>query len=161
VLWRCCSTAGASWSVRRCISDAEDGRVKMWRKRVRDKTLPPILTWWCHGLFAHVLLDGHDRLHAALLEGTAPDVIVLADATPRAQQEIEERRETAIDHAALVHPLPSIEERARIMNTILRTGFDPRADWKLATPGFPLDVEQWTEEVRGTVLDRGHDPSTR
>jgi hypothetical protein len=126
----------------------------MWRKRVRDKTLPPILTWWCHGLFAHVLLDGHDRLHAALLEGTAPDVIVLADATPRAQQEIEERRETAIDHAALVHPLPSIEKRARIMNTILRTGFDPRADWKLATPGFPLDVEQWTEEVRGTVLDR-------
>jgi len=46
--------------------------------------------------------------------------------------------------------------RASATNMILRTGWDPRAEWELATPGFPLDggVEQWEQEVRGTSIAR-------
>jgi hypothetical protein len=137
----------------RPLSDETDGRVKMWRKRARDKTLPPLLTWWCRGVFAHVLLDGHDRVHAALLEGITPDVIVLADAAPKAKADVEERKQLALEHAALLETT-DMPSRALSMNTILRAGWNPRADWELATPGFPLDggVEQWMDEVRGTSL---------
>lgn len=138
----------------RQLSDASDGRVKMWRKRAKDGTLPPLLTWWCRGLFAHVLLDGHDRVHAALLEGTKPDVIVLADATASAKDAVEERRETAVEQATFLETIPSVTGRASATNMILRTGWDPRAEWELATPGFPLDggVEQWKQEVHGTSI---------
>jgi hypothetical protein len=136
----------------RRLSDASDGRVKMWRKRARDRTLPPIVTWWCRGLFAHVLLDGHNRLHAALLEGVKPDVIVLADVTGVSKQELEERRQAALEQAASLERIPSVAARANAMNAVLRAAWDPGAEWELSTPGFPLDVERWKEEVRGTSL---------
>lgn len=138
----------------RPLSDEGDGRVKMWRKRARDGTLPPLVTWWCRGLYAHVLLDGHDRVHAALLEGVQPDVIVLADATAQAKEDVEERQRRALARAAIVETIPSTASRASAMNALLRAGWDPRAAWELATPGFPLEggVEQWEAEVRGTAL---------
>lgn len=140
----------------RRLSDASDGRVKMWRKRARDGKLPPLLTWWCRGLYAHVLLDGHDRVHGAMLEGIQPDVIVLADASPLAIGEVDERKRSALEQAAMLETIPSVTSRASAVNTILRMGWDPRAERELATPGFPLDggVERWEEEVRGTLLAR-------
>lgn len=138
----------------RQLSDASDGRVKMWRKRARDGRLPPLVTWWCRGLYTHVLLDGHDRVHAALLEGVKPDVLVLADATAASRDEVEERKRNVVDLAATLDTIPSVTSRASAVNTILRAGWDPRAEWKLATPGFPLDggEDRWEEEVRGTSL---------
>ena len=138
----------------RQLSAASDGRVKMWRKRAKDGALPPLLTWWCRGLFAHVLLDGHDRVHAALLEGTTPDVIVLADASPSSRDAVEERKRAAVEQATILETVPSVTDRASATNMILRVGWDPRAEWALATPGFPLDggVEQWEQEVRGTSI---------
>lgn len=138
----------------RQLSDASDGRVNMWRKRARDGKLPPLVTWWCRGLYAHVLLDGHDRVHAALLEGIKPDVIVLADAAAQSKDDVEERKRSVLKQAATLDTIPSTTSRAFAMNTILRAGWDPRAEWELATPGFPLDggVEHWQEEVRGTSL---------
>jgi hypothetical protein len=136
----------------RRLSDASDGRVKMWRKRARDGKIPPLVTWWCRGLFAHVLLDGHDRLHAALLEGVKPDVIVLADVTGVSKQELEQRRQAALELAASLERIPSVTGRATAMNAVLRAEWDPRTEWELSTPGFPLDVERWKEEIRGTSL---------
>lgn len=52
-------------------------RVKAWRKHARDGTLPPALLAWISALDAYVVLDGHDRLHAAALEGVAPRAISL------------------------------------------------------------------------------------
>jgi hypothetical protein len=140
----------------RPLSDANDGRVKMWRKRAREGRLPPLLTWWCRGLYAHVLLDGHDRVHAALLEGITPDVIVLADASAVSQEQLEGFRQDALDLAATLEGIRSVTNRASAMNDLLRRAWDPRAEWELATPGFPLDggVEQWQQEVRDTSLAR-------
>jgi hypothetical protein len=137
----------------RALSDEADGRVRMWRKRARERTLPPLVTWWCRGLFAHVVLDGHDRVHAALLEGIAPEVIVLADVAPRAKAEVEQRHNVASEQAASLE-MCTEPSRTLAMNTILRTAWNPRAEWQLATPGFPLDggLEQWNKEVRGTSL---------
>jgi hypothetical protein len=138
----------------RQLSAANDGRVKMWRKHARDRTLPPVVTWWCEGLFAHVLLDGHDRLHAALLEDMKPDVIRLANAVHRAEDEMKERKRATLEQAATLDGIPSPTSRAFAMNRILRDSWDPRTEWKIATPGFPLDggIEQWEQEVRGTWL---------
>ena len=50
-------------------ASADDAsRVKAWRKHARDGTLPPALLAWISALDGYVVLDGHDRLHAASLE---------------------------------------------------------------------------------------------
>lgn len=61
----------------RAFSDADDSRVKAWRNHARDGTLPPILLWSMGGIELVVLLDGHDRLTAALAEGVEPRVLAL------------------------------------------------------------------------------------
>lgn len=136
----------------RPYAPADDGRVKSWRKRAREGTLPPLVAWWCQGLFSHVLLDGHDRLQAALLEGVPPDVLVLADVRPHAAREVEARQHEAAEHAAVLAHIGSDEVRARVMNTILWQAWDPRRTWDIATPGFPLDVATWTWETRDWEL---------
>jgi hypothetical protein len=55
----------------RDLSNPDDGRVKAWRKKAREGTLPPVLLLYISGLAEYVLLDGHDRLLAAHLEGVA------------------------------------------------------------------------------------------
>lgn len=59
---------------RKPSSEPED-RVKVWRKHVRDGSLPPILLWFVSPLDQWVVLDGHDRLLAASLEGVMPPLI--------------------------------------------------------------------------------------
>lgn len=53
----------------RRLSPTDSGRVKSWRKRARDGTLPPVLVHFVGALDMFVLLDGHDRYAAALAEG--------------------------------------------------------------------------------------------
>jgi hypothetical protein len=53
----------------RDLSNPDNGRVKAWRKKAREGTLPPVLLYYVSGLAEYVLLDGHDRLLAAHLEG--------------------------------------------------------------------------------------------
>ncbi|MDY7227600.1 hypothetical protein [Hyalangium rubrum] len=61
----------------RAPSSEEDGRVKSWRKRARDGTLPPALLLYVDLLGKWLLLDGHDRVHAALLENVVPPLLGL------------------------------------------------------------------------------------
>ena len=58
--------------------DDNDGRLKWWRKKAREGTLPPILLYYISGLDGYVVIDGHYRLRAAQLENTLPDVLVLS-----------------------------------------------------------------------------------
>jgi hypothetical protein len=52
--------------------------LKLWRGAFRDGSLPPILMMWMSGLERLVILDGHDRLAAALAEGGLPEVMILS-----------------------------------------------------------------------------------
>lgn len=72
-------TTPCAWDVvpLRALSAPGGARVKAYRKQARDGTLPPVLLWWISGLACHVLLDGHDRLVAALAEEREPPVLVL------------------------------------------------------------------------------------
>ncbi|WP_255950845.1 hypothetical protein [Streptomyces odontomachi] len=52
-------------------------RVKAYRKHAREGTLAPVLLWWVSFLDGWLLLDGHDRAAAALLEGGPPACVEL------------------------------------------------------------------------------------
>jgi hypothetical protein len=69
-----------SWQILplRGLSDPSAGRVKSYRKQVRDGVLPPVLLWWVSGLDLYVVLDGHDRLVAALAENQEPPLLALS-----------------------------------------------------------------------------------
>ena len=38
--------------------------------------------WWS-GLSTHLVLDGHDRLHASLLEDVMPEVVTIREVRPK------------------------------------------------------------------------------
>ncbi|NRQ34641.1 hypothetical protein HII36_22790, partial [Nonomuraea sp. NN258] len=54
-----------------------DAEVTSYRAAARAGTLPPVLLWWISGLDAYVVLDGHDRLAAALAEAVEPPLLAL------------------------------------------------------------------------------------
>ncbi|MBT2417424.1 hypothetical protein J7F01_20650 [Streptomyces sp. ISL-22] len=61
----------------RRLSPPDSPRVKAYRRRVREGTLAPVLLWWVSFLDGWLILDGHDRAVAALLEGAEPVCVVL------------------------------------------------------------------------------------
>ncbi|MFE9880916.1 hypothetical protein [Streptomyces sp. NPDC005784] len=68
-----------SWEVLplRPMPDADESRVKAYRKQAREGTLPPVLLWWVSGLDCHLILDGHARLTAAIAESVEPPLLHL------------------------------------------------------------------------------------
>ncbi|MFE4309929.1 hypothetical protein ACFRR6_28210 [Streptomyces sp. NPDC056891] len=64
----------------RALSAPEAPRVKAYRRQYREGVLPPVFAWWISGLNSPVVLDGHDRVTAALAEGGRPEVLILARA---------------------------------------------------------------------------------
>ncbi|MFJ9054942.1 hypothetical protein [Streptomyces sp. NPDC102409] len=74
-----------SWEVLplRPMPGPDDGRVKAYRKQVREGTLPPVLLWWVSGLHCHLILDGHARLAAAIAESVEPPLLELHRTVPR------------------------------------------------------------------------------
>jgi hypothetical protein len=77
----------------RDMSHPESGRVKAWRKVARANALPPVLLYWVSGLAAYVVLDGHDRLLAASLEGTGVSALSLE---PLRTREIDAKTKDAV-----------------------------------------------------------------
>jgi hypothetical protein len=67
----------------RRLSDVADGRVKAYRKQARVGVLPPVLLWWISGLDCYVILDGHDRILAAIAENLEPPFIALSNVDRR------------------------------------------------------------------------------
>lgn len=59
------------------LPPVDDGRVKWWRKKVRENSCPPLLVWYQSQLQGYLLIDGHARLQAYLAENTVPDVLVI------------------------------------------------------------------------------------
>jgi hypothetical protein len=64
----------------RRLAAPDAARVRSYRRQAREGILPPALLWWVSGLNTLLVLDGHDRISAALAEGGPPDVVVLAPA---------------------------------------------------------------------------------
>lgn len=59
------------------LPDEHCGRVKWWRKKIREQSCPPLLLWWHRHIQAFVLVDGHARLKAHQLEQVQPAQLVV------------------------------------------------------------------------------------
>ncbi|MBO1332171.1 hypothetical protein [Streptomyces sp. VRA16 Mangrove soil] len=143
----------------RAWPEAADARVKAYRKQARDGTLPPVLLWWFSGLDAHLVLDGHARLVAALAEEREPAVLELTRLAPP--------DEAARDSAAAVTSYTAemarfrtlraahgdrVPDGAALMGPVLaralhtaRTGHRPTWAWPL--PGGAATWDRWAREV--------------
>lgn len=81
--------------------DLHSGRVKWWRKKCREGALPPVLVWFIAGLASFVILDGHDRLQAAITEGIQPQFLVLSELSEQSWEPDEQARERVLRSLAI------------------------------------------------------------
>lgn len=128
---------------------AESGRVKWWRKKVREGRLPPILVWYLSCLDAYIIIDGHDRLMASIIENQPPELIVISSA-----QEIHfppdlVKQEHVL--AALGNPNSARKKSISIehMNEVLLQAFDesPITQTRSSSWASITSDQSWVDEV--------------
>ena len=131
-----------------------DGRVKWWRKKVKEGTCPPALIWFISCLQAYVILDGHSRLRAFQLENQKPKYMVLKplnelerqpnpELAKRVHESLKEREQNPRKSAMSIHQI----------NKLLIEVYDDRPfvnynSNSLAKTDFEA---QWQEEVRSFI----------
>ncbi len=132
----------------RALSSPEDGRVKSWRKRARDGTLPPVLLLFVDILAKWVVLDGHDRLHAALLEGVPPPLLGLWPFIVRPRPESAAREAGALFSAEFQLRAGATTETVDRVNRMLLLSFSPDPKGTVSR-AWPLQGGRgtWHEEV--------------
>lgn len=139
----------------------DSGRVKWWRKLARAGQLPPILVWYIHGLNAYLILDGHDRLQASLLEGVRPGFAVLTSFYEVAVQG-DPRREQSILHQVnlvaerLAQGIHINPDSFAGMQKLLAHAFDHRPMRRFITRSTAnLQPQVWQDEVSAFMLQKG------
>lgn len=146
----------------RPLSAADSARVKAYRKLAAAGTLPPLLLWWISGLNCDVLLDGHDRLVAAVAEGIAPRVLRLA--RPLSQRTnslwldatIARHEELAAAHAHV--PNEARDGRLNRNLGVALQNLDELLGPTLAHP-VPGGADGWTAEARRWAPGWNPDPA--
>ncbi|MFD8209438.1 hypothetical protein ACFV2S_23960 [Streptomyces sp. NPDC059695] len=146
----------------RALSPVDAPRVRAYRRQYREGVLPPVLGWWISGLHSPVVLDGHDRLVAALAEGGRPEVLLLSRAPGAAWvAACSEHPVAAYEKrvAALSGPLGSVRianESRRLAAALRSVVHSP--DLTRAWP-FPGGAPAWdavaAEHVPGWAPDAG------
>lgn len=151
----------------RPMSHESNGRVKWWRKVVRQGLLPPILLYWFSGLDSYIVLDGHDRLLAAALENKQIDAISLV------RQEViltePEERENLIQAATkiLLDCEPGEEEGdlsirknnkeqevVNIANRMLVEAYSPKLEVAISNNMVGgMRLEDWKAEVSDQLVE--------
>lgn len=131
--------------------DVNSDRVKWWRKVARDGALPPVVCWYLNCLDAYVIIDGHDRLCAAELEGIRPSLIALLSGKqltyphdPKMQENVLRSIEQALQHPKRGKPVDMDG-----LNRVLIAAFDTRPVFYTGTRSratIPSD-KTWTQEV--------------
>ncbi|MDG4831530.1 hypothetical protein O7627_19720 [Solwaraspora sp. WMMD1047] len=151
-------TDNGAWQVLplRRLADPGDGRVRAYRKQSRDGSLPPVLLWWISGLDSYLVLDGHDRLVAALAERRPPPLLGLS--LVRREQAADEAAAVVVRHAAAVAALAravdagtpgasvalaAVNRRVARDLSAVETGYGPTRAWPL-----PGGSAAWTGLVR-------------
>lgn len=149
-----------------CLHDLpgpDDGRVKWWRKKSREGTLPPVLLWYLGCLQCYVIVDGHSRLQAALLEDRPPEFLV---AYPACEEAVAANPEAArildslqaqINSGAGMRPPQRKPLDAHTLNAVLVAAFDDRPILNERAQGWAsrLPETQWLDEVRDRLTALG------
>lgn len=133
-------------------SPDDAGRVKAFRKRARDGTLPPALLLFVSGLDLWVILDGHDRLRAAAIEGVplpwvklCPIREVTYDPDERMRAAVLRNSNTALAQGGS-EPGPALD---KINERLVRAFSDARfVVSKTRAAPIPGGSERWIREVQ-------------
>jgi hypothetical protein len=114
---------GTSVLALRSASAPDAARVKSWRKQAAAGALPPILLWWVSALDRYVIVDGHDRLKAALLEGVKPQAVALYAVHQRTYPDVAEgaleRYAEVMTHEAKLSNASALEANRRLLHGII------------------------------------------
>ena len=136
---------------------ADDGRLKWWRKKVREQTLPPILVWYLSCLDAYVLIDGHCRLQACVMENQPPDFLVAFSAQKETVQHeaVVQEQVIASLHRPQIAPHRRLSTEAA--NAVLIKAFDDRPLLIPTTRGWISfsSERQWLGEVNAKLKALG------
>lgn len=93
------------WPVR--VASREDAsRVKYYRKLSRQGILPPVLCLWVYPFGAPIILDGHDRMLAAILERREPEILILEPFTTElvSEEQLQEQQEAIARQYEAIRP---------------------------------------------------------
>lgn len=142
-------------------SPEDSPRVKAWRKRAREGTLPPLLLSWSASLGTFFILDGHDRLQAAQLEQVQVAALALWP-VERLRQPQDTRRQQAV-WRSLEEALGDPHRRGRLstqsINAALLSLYQEESlrsvqrVWPL-----PQGRARWAREVRRRLVALGVAP---
>ena len=152
----------------RPLSHEEDGRVKAWRKLARSGDLPPLLLLWVSGLCACVVLDGHDRLLAASLEGAHVQALVLSRGRevrgrPEEQEMISNVVATALEDSGDVQKAFQ-DHRKFTTGKANRMLLDAYVPMRILDSTYARTLEggysRWSDEVRQEAARQGLDASS-
>lgn len=143
-------------------SSESDSRVRVWRKYCRDGALPPVLLLYQSALLAYLVIDGHDRLQAAQLEGVEPPLLILAPlARARALPDTDATRHR---REVLERLLLEAKEPARVdgLNRALLSLHSRATDFFARSRVWPLagGIAAWRAEIAERAL-RSLDPEVR
>ena len=141
----------------RPLSGRDSPRVKAHRRRVREGSLAPVVLLRVSGLGGHVILDGHDRLVAAIAEQQVPVFACLSRTDSAEFNKISGRAVSdyeatmaAIAEAELHsggRVLGSAQQQAEASRHLARqldgTHSSPTRTW-------PLSIDEWEVSARKT-----------
>jgi hypothetical protein len=132
----------------RAPSATDDGRIKSWRKHARDGTLPPALLLYVDLLARWLVLDGHDRVHAALLEGVEPPLLGLWPCVEARHPERQVREQGALLSAEFQLRAGATPRDIDRVNRMLVRHFE-RRERDTVSRAWPVSggLEAWRAEV--------------
>lgn len=137
--------------------DPQQGRMKWWRKKSREGTLPPVLVWFIAGLGSYVILDGHYRLQAAIEEGIPPEFIVLSEFEEREFRNNEEERQR-IERSLLLQQSKNPDANLDGVNNMLINLYDTKYQFSPTHSRAILGKgELWEKEVCDYLRKQGLD----
>lgn len=130
-------------------------RLKVWRKRARDGTLPPVLALFVSPLDGPVVLDGHHRWMAALEEEVPIPLLMLWPADVRTYSPRVDNREV-VERLYLQQHSGSPEPKPISVNKLNALAIDAWGGQLSATPRtrawpIPGRFPQWDSEVRARL----------
>lgn len=128
------------------------GRLKWWRKIAKEQKLPPILIWYLNCLDAFIIIDGHLRLTAALLENIVPDFILAYSVNSEVIVKDKKRQDKIVN--SMTNRLKMKSMSVDKINSILIEAFDERAHLKAVTvsQALPNMEVEWEKEIKEMLV---------
>lgn len=145
-------------------------RLKVWRKRAREGTLPPVLILNVSPLDGFVVLDGHHRWMAALEEQRPVPLLALwsvrpdhryVSASPEAQRRVERIYHQHSEDGGATRPESERKSPRPIsverLNELALDAWNDRPDVYSYTRGWPIPGgrQTWSQEVRARLAELG------